>query len=677
MTDELGSSWAQPRVWSRAVNNNATSSGLGGFMFQSSTAAAMSNETKFATEKSLRTSFIVLASVNAVAGAVTASVIFSDCYFGAKRRDPGLTLRTSYWTVIGPRETLPFILSLGIVAQGIIFAVAQSHGLGAVLISGCPPVSQMTLPALFIVPFIQLVFGLETTARALRRQPFPAAPRWTLLVCLGLVLAGLIISYAATRLSLPPDICFAELLWLVRQWSAGIIGVLAFIACSLLVGSVIILVRLYKSSGIPGSQRTAASWTACYMLLAPVTTVMMVPFFWSVNGEDARMIMRYQMRLAMAATIVANLSGLLTGGLYLLLRVTKLGKLGRRGYFEFDRQKPAIGPRAMTPSNLIYTKQLEQPISPVRLERMMRKNADRTEEIKYEEKALSSPPVSPMTRPARPPSPGTARRVPPILTPGPPDSAYPLAGTMRRPSARKDSYNLFPPPRHEAPDTKSTYLLPAAAHNPAAAAAAAAAPGRGGDGSQDVSPDMEDVLLPPQAVWTTRRQRNSSMESSATVQIALRVSNINDMPPVTSPYQGPPYPDHAEDPRTFGLAITTDASPFADPKPRYTMGSQYIDEAVFDSDDEESDDLPPLFPASRAGDGKEATKTKKADDDDDDDDAVTLSPTVYCPTEAQPSATAKPRDKSAHDSPSAGTPQPPAPVWTGDCSRAVPSGFWF
>lgn len=40
----------------------------------------------------------------------------------------------------------PFVLSLGIIAQGIIFAIQQAKGLEGLLILGCEPISQAILP---------------------------------------------------------------------------------------------------------------------------------------------------------------------------------------------------------------------------------------------------------------------------------------------------------------------------------------------------------------------------------------------------------------------------------------------------------------------------------------------------------------------------------------------------
>lgn len=135
---------------------------------------------------------------------------------------------------------------------------------------GCLPSLRL---AIFIVPYIQLVFGVETIQRAFRRYPFPQRLKYTVPACLAIVVVGLIGTYVLTRFVLPPDFCFASLFWFVRRWALGCFVLTTTIASILLIGSVITLVRLYRTAGINETQRIAASWMACYMLLATATLV--------------------------------------------------------------------------------------------------------------------------------------------------------------------------------------------------------------------------------------------------------------------------------------------------------------------------------------------------------------------------------------------------------------------
>ncbi|RDA94454.1 hypothetical protein CP533_2213 [Ophiocordyceps camponoti-saundersi (nom. inval.)] len=523
-----------------------------------SSTAAVDDETRLAIEKSLRTAFTVLAVVNALVGATTALGIYLDCRFQTRRKSEPMVRRC----VVGAKEMLPFVVSLGIVAQGGLFAAAQTRGLDAVLTLGCRSVSQMMLPALFIVPFIQTVFGFEAMARSLPRQPVRHGAAWTVPVCAGLVVAGLMVSFGVTQVTDPPNFCFAELLFLVRPWSLGILGVLIALICLLLLGSVVLLARLYRTEGMAPTQRTTASWTACYMLLAVVTMLMTVPFFISLLSDAgvSSDISREMMQLSTAATIVVNLTGLLTGALYLLLRLTRLGRLGCSGYVELDRQRLKSGIRTVRASSVMYTKQLEQPLSPGWLERRTGSGGGGGAGGYW------------------------------------PDEKKPAAVSVSETrKAGAPSYSIFP--RLGGPNPH-----PLSHPHPQA--------------------DADNLLLPPSAPWANRRERNSSLGSSATVPIALRVSNIDNIPVEQQMSSNAPLnqaPMQQQRPLIspagkLGLAISTNDA--------YRL-SQTVD--VFDDDDDDEVD------GGAQGPVPPPLAVTKADEAKPDEDYFTLSPTVYSP----------------------------------------------
>lgn len=347
------------------------------------------------------------------------------------------------------------------------------------------------------------------------------------------------------------------------------------------------------------------------MLLALVTTAMMLPFFWSLYADDTGTIQRYQMRLSVAATIVANVSGFLHGGLYALLRFTRLGKPVSGSYVEFDKHRSARGGSLSTPRSSIYIKHLEQPIyvkqlekpihiihleQPVRSEQMdqpisppwleqPRHDLERDRDERNE-KMLARHTAS------------TARRqslaVPQIMSPE----------MVREAGRDEDSNNGFPTGQGAPTTADLSHRLPAGAHDMSA-----------------------DELLVPAAAWAGRRERKSSLEESATVQIALRVSNINDMPPVTSPIQEAVDPDSS-------------ANPFAD-------DASWCSASVHDDGAVASGQGPPLPPAS---------------------EAMTLSPDVYDP--GHPTA----RGNRERGSP---TMAPPSLDRSRAEPRRVASGQWF
>ncbi|OAQ77524.1 hypothetical protein VFPBJ_07996 [Purpureocillium lilacinum] len=682
------------------ARGNAT----GGWEFSGNTTSSVINELRFAASKSVRTSFIILASFNALVGAALAFGIFWDCYSAAKRADPRFKLRPSLLGIIGPAETFPFVLACGIVVQGIIFAVSQSNGLQGLLILGCRPISQTLLPAIFIVPYIQLVFGVETIQRAFRRYPFPQRLKYTVPACLAIVVVGLIGTYVLTRFVLPPDFCFASLFWFVRRWALGCFVLTTTIASILLIGSVITLVRLYRTAGINETQRIAASWMACYMLLATATLAIMAPFFWSLHVDTSSNVQRYRAQLGMAATVAANLSGLTSGGLYIALRSTRLGRFGPKGYFEFDRQRPLTGAkRPSTPGGATYTKQIELPVSPVRLGKVGKPlMGDRVDEANVEEKRTESRPSTP-TRPTAANTEGVGSG---------PDTAAPASFSVkepepavarpRRPSAARDTYTLFPSSRQDGPDLKSTYILPAAAYDPATPPAAPASPvttapmamtGLGG-------PSTDDVLLPPPGVRTSRHLRDLSAGSSAMVQIGLRVSNINDIPPVTSYYHSPYRGDSAYN-GNFGLAISTDVG--ADPAPVPALPRLQTDMSTLagpvdgaESTREEGPEklLPPV-PLSIAKKDAKSSATRAAINDapTKEEAEITLSPSVYTPGESSPRSSPNSSPKSsprgsprgvakgkgkaiARGAPARPPPAPPVPEWSPVDGTRVKSVEW-
>lgn len=492
-----------------------------------SATAVIDDETRLAAETSLRKAFIVLAVINCLIGAVTALSIYVDCRLKLTRKGVPLSGKSPF-SVIGTKEMLPFVVSLGIVAQGALFGAAQTPGLDSVLTLGCRGVSRMMLPALLIVPLIQFVFGIEATIRSVPRRPMVRGPGWLLPVLAGLVVIGLLVAYGLTFVEEPPNFCFAELLFLVKRWSAGILALFTTIGFLLLICSGILLLRLYRTPDMILPQRTTASWTACYLLLAVVTLFMMLPVLGSLMADDGVSdVSRGTMVLSTGATILVNMTGVLTGLLYLVLRLTSLGRLGEVG---FDRERLKSDIRTMGTTSSVYSKQLDQPLSPEWFQRpSYSSRAD-------EKKAM-----------------------PPPKTPIPPKSGAP-------------SYKLFP----RRPD-------------PAPA-----------------------LLLPPTAPWADRRERNSSLGSSASVPIALRVSNIDNMP-MDEESQMPT--------RNLGLAIST----YEDRAAAYLASKN---SAVFDFDDD-VEAPPPLM------------VTKATPDDD-----FTLSPSVYSPESSSGESVYSPESSS-------------------------------
>lgn len=127
-------------------------------------------------------------------------------------------------------------------------------------------------PALFIAPYIHLVFGVETAARGLRSQ-FSPRRRWTVAICLGTISTFLLATLLVAAISRAPDFCFASLLWIVKPYAKGIFAVFLGVSVVLLLAIIIIFVKLSKSRMVDPTERMAASRMIYYLILGFISNV--------------------------------------------------------------------------------------------------------------------------------------------------------------------------------------------------------------------------------------------------------------------------------------------------------------------------------------------------------------------------------------------------------------------
>ncbi len=227
-------------------------------------------------------------------------------------------------------------------------------------------------------------------------------------------------------------------------------------------------------------------------------------------------------QLEMAAMVATNLTALTNGGLYVFLRTCHSSNIGRKGYFEMDREKKQkqqeqTRKRQMrkSPMTETYTNQIEQPVSPPPRVYQPYSPADTNRESMIAESQI-----------------GLAQTMSGT-------GAQSVTGSPRKVHTRKASYSVFPqqqPQQTPALNPKPLSVLPAATYTPPTLAR--------GDSAEVNDEDIEAMeydimrrdissLLPPPVLmpgFVPSHQRDSSMASSATVQIGLRLSNVNDMP---------------------------------------------------------------------------------------------------------------------------------------------------
>ncbi|KAK3945203.1 hypothetical protein QBC46DRAFT_436024 [Diplogelasinospora grovesii] len=477
------------------------------------------NEFRFAAAKSVRTSTIILASFNTIAAFATAMGILYDAYTRERRNNKNFKFSRNGFTFVPAAEVFPLVLSFGIVVQGISFAVAQSTGLNSLVGVGCTLIAELMLPAVFIAPYTQLVFAIEITLRGLRKQPFAPRGKWNVTICLTIIGLMILTNFLVADFDRSPNFCFTSLFWFVAHYSLACFALLTGIASALIICIVIIFVRLHRSIKIDVTERVAASRMVYYLALAIISNAFMIPYFFSMAFIDQTDGNSNALTLSMIASVVANVSGLMTGGLYLFLKSSTLSTIGPRdkiGEYENRRAKYKI--RRFGSNDLEFNSHMMQPVSgPGSLRRTDSEVSlvSSEKELEIQNSNSSSSPTFGMKR----------------LNSLRSDSIYPpSSATLREPEPvaqmssaighlRKRSYSLFP---NNAPSVKSSItLLPATTYQPNA-----------------VKQSADDALKPPPSMGNLmngRHRRDSSLVSSvssATVQIGLRLSSVEDMPPI-------------------------------------------------------------------------------------------------------------------------------------------------
>ncbi|WAO93797.1 Hypothetical protein NCS54_01135200 [Fusarium falciforme] len=587
--------WIAPRAEDGSELDTA------GFQFQANSTSAWDNQLKLAAAASVRTSIVVLASFNVLAAFATAASIFWESWKTAKRTDAAWTWRTSWFRLIKRRDVHPFVLSCGIVVQGIVYAVAQSKGFQSLMILGCRSISQFMLPALFITPFIQLIFGLELAIRVTKPNIFPARGRWNVVACLIIIGLSLLVTFSITFAIQPPNFCFAGLFWYLHRYNLGCFGLLTTIVLSILIQCGVISFKLHTGSRMSFAVRDEASRMVYYMVIALLSYTLLITFFYNTSFEDPQSASPETMQLSMVVSVVANLSGLLTGCLYLFLRSTKSPSGSyeeddvNRG-FKSDLEGQELEPS--TPSSAMPR--------PLQLPKQIRKENSRETllaEARDEGKVMGARKDMLNHAFPRPLRLGSMRQSQILPSkPGP-------ARTSAKPSLKnfkKSMYSIFP--KEEQPKSP-VLLLPTTTYSPTSAKKAS------------TSANLADGLLAPPAIHVPEdgpRRRGSSVVSTATVQIGLRLSNINDMRPSKAPVQEDADKVHNLDcPNSTVTFFPRKTSPLA-----IAIVDVPGEGTTFQVKDNFEKELPPV-PLS-------------AKDNKTQDDQPTLSSAVYSPQRQKP-----------------------------------------
>lgn len=126
---------------------------------------------------------------------------------------------------------------------------------------------------MFLAPFIQLVFGVELTLRALRKELFAPRGKWNVSICSALVGLFTLAMFLVADFDQSPNFCLTSLFWFVAHYSTACFGLLTAIASVLIICTVVIFIKLHSSIQIEVTARVAASRMVYYLALGAISIV--------------------------------------------------------------------------------------------------------------------------------------------------------------------------------------------------------------------------------------------------------------------------------------------------------------------------------------------------------------------------------------------------------------------
>ncbi|KKF92655.1 hypothetical protein CFO_g4991 [Ceratocystis platani] len=271
-------------AWARAVSEvqaeadvNAESSFV--FSVNSTHSVVFFNEFIISGAKSVRSATMILASFNILTAFITVVGILLTSWVRSRRRAAGIAV--------------PYVGS----SFATIFVISQSLGLKSPTVLGCTVTSQVMFPAVFIVPYIQMVFAINEAYMALRSSPFSKRGTWNFIICIMAVFLLLLIKYIVALVIRPPNFCFA------------------FLYCT-----VVVFYKLRLTTNADPEEQATAATMVYYMVIGILTNFLFVPFFYSIGVQGSRSSNDTAVQLSLVSSIVSNISGILTGGLHLYLR---------------------------------------------------------------------------------------------------------------------------------------------------------------------------------------------------------------------------------------------------------------------------------------------------------------------------------------------------------------------
>lgn len=129
------------------------------------------------------------------------------------------------------------------------------------------------------MPYLQLVFGMETAIRSFRSIPFQERGKYDVTICLLVVLIMLIVTWIPSNIWQEPNTCFASLVWFITRYGKLGFVLLSTVGGLMIVTALTIFIRLSTVNLIDEHQRIAASRMVYYLVLGIVSMVSDARFY--------------------------------------------------------------------------------------------------------------------------------------------------------------------------------------------------------------------------------------------------------------------------------------------------------------------------------------------------------------------------------------------------------------
>jgi hypothetical protein len=485
---------------------------------------------QLAQVQSLRTMHLTLGAFSLALALLTLHRIIWD----ARRTSPGITKpRKSFFSIfhrifnfingVHPAETFPLILVSGSAIQQIIFVAVQSTSLNTVLSSNCRGLAMISYPALFIIGYLTLVFGVEMTIRAFKRQRFAQRGKWNVTICVGTASFLVFLTWLPTVIWPMFNRCFGSLIWFGVRYERISLAILSILIFFSLLLAALISIQLMRTSNVDPNERIAASRMCYYLLIAALLYTLIMP----VEVQAHRRDFMNTLATSRVAEVALFSSGILIAFVHLFLRVNASRMVIKPVGTEMPTKQKRPRIRFFGPSDLEMT--ISGPLALTRPEsREELMDEKRPFELDGDEKNHYRAELQASQNPLTPDSVASRGLVDSSRWPLPPDPEQGQeTGNHKR---TKSGYSLFPTRAEDVPRLPATVYSPPKSggnHLNVSSLAARRQSRRSSIADAKSVTDVNEAykwLPAPVPLFTGRHGRQESTDSSATVQIGLRFS---------------------------------------------------------------------------------------------------------------------------------------------------------